>query len=98
MIKSKTFYYSLFFSSSSCRIGIPDCVWTDIAERKHKKIRDKQVEQMNKLGWRIIRLEENGYGASPVFRRAFIFFQKILFAIKDPMNKRFLSDKTIKRQ
>lgn len=43
------------------------------------------MDQMTKLGWRIIRLEENSYGAAPVFRRAFLFFQKILFAIKNPI-------------
>lgn len=77
----------------SCRIGIHGCVWTDVAERNHKKIRDKQMEHMNKLGWRIIKLEEHSYGAAPVFRRAFLFFQKVLFAIANPMNKRFPSDK-----
>lgn len=56
----------------------------DVDERKHKGIIDKQMEQMTKLGWRIIKLEEHSYGEEPVFRRAFLFFRNIMFAIKDP--------------
>lgn len=84
----------IIFSPHSSSIGIPGCVWTDVNEVDHKKITDMQVEQMNKMGWRIIELSESSYGTSPVFRRAFLFFQSILFAMKDPTNQ---SHKKIKR-
>lgn len=47
-----------------------------------------QMEQMNKMAWRIIKLSESSYGTSPVFRRAFLFYQSILLAMRDPTNQR----------
>lgn len=79
-------------------MGVPGCVWTDVNEEHHKLVTDKQEEQMNKLGWRIIRLDESYYGLLPVYRRAFILYQNILFAMKDPKNRRFLPKKPEKRQ
>lgn len=44
---------------------------------------------MTKLGWRMIDLDEINYGAKPVFRRAFFFFQRILVALEDQMKAKY---------
>lgn len=75
------------------RVGVAGCVWTDVDEKKRKTIESKQEAQMNKLGWRMIKLDETTYGDMPSNTRAFIFYQNILIALKDPKNRRFSSKK-----